>query len=254
MDGILVVDKPGGMTSHDVVLLVRRKFQEKKVGHTGILDPMATGVLILVLGKETKRANILIDQDKEYQGILRLGMETSTQDREGKVLSTRDPSGLKPDRVIEVLHSFKGEIEQIPPMVSSRRYQGQRLYELARKGIEVERLPKSVWIHDLKIDWIHLPFVSFRLTCSKGTYVRTLCHDVGNRLEVGGHLYALQRLKSGPFTMEQTVGWNELNQMSREDVRARLLNFDSMRKQGILSLGKRDIEENDFLDEPSWLR
>jgi tRNA pseudouridine55 synthase len=150
MDGILVVDKPKGITSHDVVLFVRRRFGEKKVGHTGILDPMATGVLVLVLGRETKRANILIDQDKEYQAILRFGIETSTQDREGKIIARKDVTNIQKAKVIDVLNSFRGEISQIPPMVSSRRYQGKRLYDLARQGIEVERKPKDIWIRDLK--------------------------------------------------------------------------------------------------------
>ncbi|MBI1883708.1 MAG: tRNA pseudouridine(55) synthase TruB [Chlamydiae bacterium] len=225
MDGLLVVDKPAGMTSHDVVLFVRRKFSEKKVGHTGILDPMATGVLILVLGKATKRANVLIDQDKEYQAILCLGAQTSTQDREGKVLSTADSSHLKEEEVIRVIHSFRGEIQQIPPMVSSRRYQGERLYELARRGIEVVREPKTVWIHELEVDWIRLPFVSFRVRCSKGTYIRTLCHDIGNILKVGGFLHALQRLKSGTFSIGEALSWQELQEMTREDLRRRLLKF-----------------------------
>jgi tRNA pseudouridine55 synthase len=225
MDGILVVDKPKGITSHDVVLFVRRRFGEKKVGHTGILDPMATGVLILVLGRETRRANLLIDQDKEYQAILRLGVETSTQDREGKIISRKDTQHIQKDSVLEVLYSFRGQISQIPPMVSSRRYQGKRLYELARHGIEVERQPKNVWIYDLKVEWVHLPFVSFRLSCSKGTYVRTLCHDVGNVLGVGGHLYALQRTRSGSFALEDAVSWPGLSCMDHQDLKRNVLKY-----------------------------
>lgn len=232
MDGILVVDKPAGITSHDVVLFVRRKFGIKKVGHTGILDPMATGVLILLLGRETKRANIFIDQEKAYQAVLGLGAQTSTQDREGKILSQADASHLQPDRVLEVLNAFRGEMSQIPPMVSSRRYQGQRLYELARKGIEVEREPKKVWIYDLKIEWIHIPFVSFCVICSKGTYVRTLCHDAGNILGVGGFLHALQRIRSGPFLLKDAVIWPQLAEMSKEDLKNKLLSYESVKRLG----------------------
>jgi len=243
MDGILVVDKPKGITSHDVVLFVRRRFGEKKVGHTGILDPMATGVLVLVLGRETKRANILIDQDKEYQAILRFGIETSTQDREGKIIARKEVSNIQEDKAMEVLHSFRGEISQIPPMVSSRRYQGKRLYELARQGIEVERKPKNIWIRDLKVEWIHLPFISFRLTCSKGTYVRTLCHDVGNILGVGGHLYALQRTRSGPFLLTHAVSWPELSCMSYQDFKKKTLRYEPIRNSsGIDSDVNSDVK------------
>ncbi len=233
MDGILVVDKPAGITSHDVVLFVRQKFGISKVGHTGILDPMATGVLILLLGKETKRANVFIDQEKEYQAVLGLGSETSTQDREGKFLLKNDISHLRQDRVVEVLNAFKGEISQIPPMVSSRRFQGKRLYELARKGIEVEREPKKVWIYDLKIEWVRLPFISFRLACSKGTYVRTICHDAGKILGVGGYLYALQRTRSGPFSLQHAVMWPELGEMSRENLRTRLMRYEDVQKGNV---------------------
>lgn len=224
MDGILIVDKPKGLTSHDVVLFVRKRFQEKKVGHTGILDPMATGVLVLVLGKFTRLANTFIEQDKEYQAILQLGVETNTQDREGKITSEKDLGNLTAEKVREAFGKFKGEMDQIPPMVSSRRFQGKRLYELARNGIEVERPPKKIFIHRLTIDWIKLPFVSFSLVCSKGTYVRTISHDVGNMLGVGGSLFALQRTKSGLFHLNQAVSWPELNSLTQDEFKARVLN------------------------------
>lgn len=226
IDGILLVDKPSGMTSHDVVLFIRENFCIKKVGHTGILDPMATGVLVVVLGKETKRANVFIDQDKEYQGILRLGINTVTQDREGKIIEEKDTQHLKEKNILDVLNTFNGEILQIPPMVSSRRYQGKRLYELARKGIEVQRQPKKVSVSNFKVEWIKNPFVSFRLTCSKGTYVRTICYDAGQMLGVGGCLYALQRIRSGPFRIEKTIGWPELIALSREELKKRLFVFE----------------------------
>lgn len=231
MDGIVVVDKPQGMTSHDVVLFVRNRFGEKKVGHTGILDPMATGVLILVLGRETKQANVFINHDKEYQAVLCLGRETSTQDRDGKIIKESEVVGLQKDRVLEVLYTFKGEMNQIPPMVSSRRYQGKRLYEWARHGIEVDRQPKKVWIHDLQVEWIHIPFVSFRMACSKGTYVRTVCHDVGQILGCGGHLYALQRIRSGPFVLADAIPWPELSMMNREDLKKKLVSSYAYREE-----------------------
>jgi len=223
MDGILVVDKPKGLTSHDIVLFVRKRFGEKKVGHTGILDPMATGVLILVLGRCTRMANTFIEQDKEYQAILRLGIQTNTQDREGKIISQQDLGDLSVQKVREAFSMFAGEMDQIPPMVSSRRFQGKRLYELARNGIEVERPPKKIFIRELTIDWIKLPFVSFRLACSKGTYVRTISHDIGNILGVGGSLFALQRTRSGSFHLNQAVSWPELNSLSRDEFKTRVL-------------------------------
>ena len=229
IDGLLVVDKPKGMTSHDVVLFVRRRFQIAKVGHTGILDPMATGVLILVLGRETKRANLLIQQDKEYQGLLRLGIETSTQDREGKIISTIDTSHLREDEVASALLSLRGEIDQIPPMVSSRRFQGRRLYELARRGIEVPREPKKIRIYDITVDWIRIPWASFRLTCSKGTYVRTICHDIGKELKVGGSLFALQRVRSGPYSLVDAVSWTELNEMDFKELSRKVIASESVK-------------------------
>ena len=222
MDGLLNVNKPTGMTSHDVVLFVRRHFGIKKVGHTGILDPMATGVLVLVLGRATKIASVLIDQDKEYDAVMCLGTSTHTHDREGRVLKEEAFEGVKTKNIRDVIASFVGEIEQIPPMVSARRYRGKRLYELARKGIHVDREPKKVHIHEIHINWINMPHVSFRLRCSKGTYVRTFCNDVGEKLGIGAHLHSLERTKSGPFLLKDSVSWTELQTLNKDQLERRI--------------------------------
>ncbi|MDP3981190.1 MAG: tRNA pseudouridine(55) synthase TruB [Chlamydiota bacterium] len=223
MDGLLIVNKPPGMTSHDIVLFVRRKFAIKKVGHTGILDPMATGVLILVLGRATKITSVLIDQDKEYQAVMHLGITTHTQDKEGQIIEEKNIDSISLSDIKKAIMSFEGEIDQIPPMVSARRHQGKRLYELARKGIIVERTPKKINIHEIEIDWIKPPLVSFRVSCTKGTYVRTLCHDIGMLLGVGAHLHLLERTKSGPFSVKNAVSWENLQKMSIDDLRQNIL-------------------------------
>jgi len=199
--GVLLVDKPVEWTSHDVVNCVRRRFRVKKVGHCGTLDPNATGLLVVVLGKATKLSEKLSGQDKTYEGILRLGAETSTQDREGEVTATGDPAGVTQAAIEAAFDQFRGELSQIPPMVSAIKKDGKPLYKLARKGIEVEREPRQITIHELELLGVDIPDVRFRVRCSKGTYVRTLCADIGRLLGCGGHLYELRRLQSGRFDL-----------------------------------------------------
>ncbi len=230
MNGIIVVDKPSGMTSHDVVLFVRRRFRVKKVGHAGTLDPQATGVLVLMLGRATSLSNSLISDNKEYEGILRLGIRTDTSDGEGRVISKRDFSGLRDEVIKSAFDSFRGEIEQIPPMVSALKHKGRKLYELARRGIEVERKPRSITIYDINVDRIELPDVWFSMRCTKGTYVRKLADDIGEKLGCGGHLAGLRRTRSGRFSIEDAVSLDELRGFDDEAL-ARLLRLTSSASQ-----------------------
>jgi len=221
--GILLVDKPEAWTSHDVVNCVRRRFRIDKVGHCGTLDPNATGLLVVVLGRATKLAGRLSGQDKTYCGSMRLGVETSTQDREGEVTATRDVVGVTPERIEEVVSHFRGDLQQIPPMVSAVKKDGRPLYKLARKGIEVEREPRPVHISELSITGIELPFVHFRVVCSKGTYVRTLCADIGRELGCGAHLHALRRLASGRFSLDGAVTIDAIKSWEREQLFAHMI-------------------------------
>lgn len=214
--GILLVDKPEDWTSHDVVNFVRRRFRVRKVGHCGSLDPIATGLLVLVLGRATKIAARLTAQDKVYAGTMRLGVETFTQDRAGEVLATADTSAITPEDVRRVCAGFVGEIEQVPPMVSAIKKDGKPLYKLARKGEVVEREPRPVTIHSLTLGAIEIPDVVFETHCSKGTYVRTLCSDIGAQLGCGAHLLGLRRLRSGPFEIEQAYTIDAMRDWDRD--------------------------------------
>lgn len=204
MDGILVVNKPLGITSHDVVDIVRKKFNIRRVGHAGTLDPMATGVLVLLIGKATKLSNTFINDDKEYRATLFFGRRTDTQDSTGRVIEERPVNGLDIDDVKGALDAFLGEIEQVPPMVSAKKYKGEKLYQLARKGKSIERRPCRIRIHEIELLDFKLPEIVFRVRCSKGTYVRTLCEDIGRRLENPAHMSALARTRSGMFSLEQS--------------------------------------------------
>ncbi len=212
-NGVLLVDKPPAWTSHDVVKFVRR-FGFRKVGHCGTLDPSATGLLILVIGRATKLTNQLSGQDKVYEGTMELGTETFSQDSEGDVVATRDWSHVTPAMVQETCNDFVGPQEQIPPMVSAIKKDGRKLYDLARRGVVVERDPRPIVIHSLDVLTINLPDVAFQVRCSKGTYVRTLCADIGAALECGAFLKRLRRTASGRFdltgaqTMDAIKTWN----------------------------------------------
>lgn len=200
-DGILLVDKPPKLTSHDVVDKVRRHFGFKKVGHCGTLDPLATGLLILVLGKATKLSEKLLSDNKDYEGTLRLGITTDSQDADGKVTKTNEVPPLTEEQIRQTFGKFVGDIYQTPPMVSAIKQGGKPLYKLARKGIEVAREPRLVHIFEFRVTETALPDIKFLLRCSKGTYVRTLCDDIGNVLGCGGHLAQLRRIRSGSFSI-----------------------------------------------------
>jgi len=215
VSGVLLVDKPKDWTSFDVVNFVRSRFNVPKVGHCGTLDPAATGLLVLVLGKFTAYSAKLSGDDKCYEATLQLGLTTDSGDLEGEVLSRTDPSGITAEQIKECLASFVGEQMQMPPMVSAVKVGGQKLYELARKGIEVEREAKPITIFSIDITRLEPPFCDFTLHCSKGTYVRTLCEDAGKKLGCGGVLAALRRTRSGRFSLKDAVTVDELKSVDQ---------------------------------------
>lgn len=205
INGILLVDKPAGWTSHDVVNFVRRKFSIKKTGHCGTLDPFATGLLVLLLGKATKLQDEYMGHDKRYSGTIRLGVETDTQDCTGTAITRKPVPAFDVPQLESVAEGFLGAQTQLPPMFSAIKKDGQPLYKLARKGQEVERTPREIVIHDFRLTRISLPDIEFDVTCSKGTYVRTLAADFGARLGCGAHLAALRRLAVGELRVEDAV-------------------------------------------------
>jgi tRNA pseudouridine55 synthase len=209
ISGILNIDKPGGMTSHDVVAQVRRISGQRRVGHAGTLDPAATGVLVVCLGQATRVAEYLMASDKIYLAQICLGVSTDTHDAEGEVTATAEVD-VGEEEVRQALASFVGSIQQVPPMYSALKREGVPLYKLARQGLIVEREPRSVEIHDIELlDW-NPPLLTIRVKCSPGTYVRALARDLGQKLGCGAHLQSLTRLASGHFTLEEAVSLDEL--------------------------------------------
>ncbi|MGE4545721.1 MAG: tRNA pseudouridine(55) synthase TruB [Pedobacter sp.] len=217
MNGILIVDKPQGMTSHAVVGRVRRLFGLRKVGHAGTLDPLATGVLVVALGQATRILQFLMEENKVYRASLLLGKVTDTQDSEGQVLGTHETSHLCADEIRDVCMSMVGPIDQVPPMYSALKKDGVPLYKLARQGVEVARTARRVTIFSLQQLSVQSPCVTFDVSCSKGTYIRTLCHDIGAKLGCGAHLTSLRRLQSAPFTEADAVTLEEIEQAAPED-------------------------------------
>ena len=217
MDGFIVIDKPAGLTSHDIVARVRRILGQKKAGHTGTLDPFATGVLPVALGEGTKAIPFLDEAVKEYRATMVLGASTDTQDCTGRIEREGDWTGLSPETVSDVLNSFVGRGKQIPPMYSAVKQGGVPLYRLARKGCEVEREPRDIQIHSISIERMDLPSIDFTVSCSRGTYVRTLAHDMGDRLGCGAHLVELRRTLSGPFDLLRSVTLDELAGLQGRD-------------------------------------
>lgn len=218
MNGFLVIDKPQGVTSFDVVRSIRRALKVRRVGHCGTLDPMATGVLPVAIGEATRLVEFVMDGVKIYRGTLKLGETTDTQDAEGTILDRCAIDGIDRARIEGVIATLIGSIQQLPPMYSALKRDGVPLYELARKGIEVERSLRSIEIYRFEICSVDLPFVTFEVTCSKGTYVRTLAHDLGARLGCGAHLTALRRLKSGAFTEGEAIPLDRLRDGTPETV------------------------------------
>jgi tRNA pseudouridine55 synthase len=222
-DGVLLVDKAPGMTSHDVVALVRRRLQIKKVGHCGTLDPIATGLLLLTLGRGTKIQDLLMSEDKEYSGTMLLGQATDTQDSAGIVTEERPVGNFDEAMVRAAFDKYSGDFYQTPPMVSAIKQGGVPLYKLAREGKTVEREPRLVHVYRYSIDRLALPEIDFTVVCSKGFYVRTYAHDIGETLGCGAHLKNLRRVKSGRFSVEGAITVQELKEQEPVDILDRIL-------------------------------
>ncbi len=223
MNGVLIVDKPAGMTSHDVVRRLRRICGTRRVGHSGTLDPMATGLLLVAVGEGTRVIQFLVEGDKTYCATMRFGEETTTQDAEGEVTRRCPVDHLHEESVRQACQDLVGQLEQVPPMYSAVKVGGIPLHRLARQGIEIERRSRTVHVRRFDIKKLALPELVFEVECSKGTYVRTLCHDLGRRLESAGHLTALRRTRSGKFDIDEAVTLDWLEAASREQIGERLL-------------------------------
>jgi len=223
IEGILLVDKPRDHTSHDVVARLRGMLRMKKIGHAGTLDPMATGLLVILLGKATRLSQYLMSVDKEYEGTVELGKVTDSQDADGEVMETRPVPPLTEKDVAEAIRTFSGDQYQTPPMYSAIKQGGVPLYKMARRGVEVEREPRFIRVMSWDILKFESPRIDFRLRCTKGTYVRTLAHDLGQKLGCGGHLTALRRTSSGSLRVEQALTLDALEQLSLPEIERRLV-------------------------------
>ena len=213
MTGVVCINKPIGKSSHFAVAVIRRITKIKKVGHTGTLDPLATGVLPVCIGREaTKLSQLIMDSDKEYRAVLKLGISTTTQDSEGEILSQKEVN-VTNEQIEKAVGSFVGEQEQIPPMYSAIKIDGKKLYELARKGVEVERKPRIVTINYINILNINGDEVEMVIGCTKGTYIRTLCNDIGDALGCGGFMKSLVRTKCGGFSIENSITLEEFEEL-----------------------------------------
>ncbi len=225
MDGIVIVDKPQGWTSQDVTARLRRVFGTRRIGHGGTLDPMATGVLPVFVGRATRAVEFFEHAEKTYETVLRLGITTDTEDRTGTVLSERDVSFTE-GQLQEALEAFRGEIRQVPPMYSALKVNGQKLCDLARKGKTVERQPRPVTIHELTLVERGENTLRLRVRCSKGTYIRTLCKDIGETLDCGGCMDSLLRISAGEYTISEAVPLQTL--LDTEEPEAYLRGVDTM--------------------------
>ncbi|HEX8295260.1 MAG TPA: tRNA pseudouridine(55) synthase TruB [Chthoniobacteraceae bacterium] len=228
LDGVLLVDKASGMTSHDVVAIVRRRLGTKKVGHCGTLDPLATGLLIIVLGRGTKIQDLLMSEDKEYVGTMTLGAMTDSQDADGQITETRPVPELSREQINAAFAKFHGDFYQMPPMVSAIKKDGVPLYKLARQGKTVEREPRFVHVYAHEIQEVRLPEIDFRVMCSKGFYVRTYAFDIGNELGCGAHLKNLRRTKSGKFTLEHSVTVHDIQTLDAATIGQRILSLPTV--------------------------
>jgi tRNA pseudouridine55 synthase len=217
VDGLLIVDKPEGITSLEVVREVKRRLGVTKAGHIGTLDPFATGVLPIAINEGTKLVPFIEEVSKEYEAVLKMGEETTTDDLNGKVISRRSWEQVSPERIHTAFRSFLGKIRQIPPMYSAVKMNGKPLYRLARKGIEIERKERDVEIFNIHIEEVQPPKVRFSVSCSKGTYIRSLAKDIGKKIGCGAHLTQLRRGRSGPFTLEKAISWERLKNLSRTE-------------------------------------
>lgn len=224
-DGALLVDKPVGPTSHDVVALIRRQFQFRKVGHCGTLDPNATGLLIIVLGRGTKLSEKLMADDKVYEGSLKFGESTDSYDADGTLTASLPVPPLTLDQLNEQAATFVGDQMQLPPMVSAIKKDGVPLYKLARKGIEVERAPRLIHVYSFRFSTYTEPFAYFRIACTKGTYVRTITHDLGQKIGCGAHLATLRRITSGRFDVANALPLDQILALPTPDLQQRIIPF-----------------------------
>jgi tRNA pseudouridine55 synthase len=232
-DGVLLIDKAPAMTSHDVVAIVRSRLDIQKVGHCGTLDPFATGLLLIVVGKGTKIQDLLMSEDKEYVGTMKLGEVTNTQDRDGQIIETRDLDGIGMSGIVAAFEKYHGDFYQMPPMVSAIKKDGVPLYKLAREGKVVEREPRFVHVYAHEIKEVRLPLIDFRVICSKGFYVRTYAHDIGQELGCGAHLSALRRTKSGRFEANGALTIEDLKTKPKEEIVGRIVSLpDISRMRG----------------------
>jgi tRNA pseudouridine55 synthase len=222
MDGILIVDKPQGFTSHDVVAFIRKRFNLKKVGHAGTLDPMATGVLVILIGKYTKHSNQFLNDNKEYDATMTLGATTDTGDAWGKISHCDTAIKITEKDIKDTFGKFLGPIEQAVPSYSAKKIKGKKLYELARKGIELKLEPKNIIIHSIEITDIRMPEISFKVNCSKGTYIRQLCVDIGTALGCGAYLSRLCRTASGNIKVSEAISIEGLKALDTQSLKERL--------------------------------
>jgi tRNA pseudouridine55 synthase len=223
-EGILLVDKPSGITSHDIVDRLRRKLKMKKIGHAGTLDPLATGLMIMLIGKATKVSQFLISLDKAYEGTFKLGVETDSQDSDGEVVETKNlPENLSEEMIGDAMKEFLGDQYQTPPMFSAKKINGVPLYKMARKGKTVEREPRVIRINELSLQGWDSPEGRFFMDCSKGTYVRTVFHDLGQKLDCGGHLTSLRRTKINDFSIEGVPTLEEIETMGTGEFQSLLI-------------------------------
>ena len=223
LDGILLVDKPGDHTSHDVVARLRGKLKMKRIGHAGTLDPMATGLLIMLVGKATRVSQYLTNLDKEYEGTVELGKVTDTQDADGEMRETRPVPPLTEDELKEAIKGFLGDQYQMPPMYSAIKINGVPLYKSARKGEDIVREPRFIRVMNWEETKFGLPRFDFRLRCTKGTYVRTLAHDLGQKLGCGAHLAALRRTATDKFNVAQALTLDQIMAMSLTEIEQKLI-------------------------------
>jgi len=219
MNLIINLNKPKGITSHDAIVKVKKIFNAKKAGHTGTLDPIATGVLLVCINKATRLSSYFSPLDKEYKAVMKLGEVTDTQDADGTVIEKSNRIEVNETLIRNTLKSFEGEILQNPPMFSALKYRGKPLYKYAKKGVNITLEPRKTYIHHIELLDIAIPFIGFRVVCSKGTYIRTLCHDMGRKLGTGAHLFELERTVVGPFRVSNSLSIEDLFDIAHHPIR-----------------------------------
>jgi tRNA pseudouridine55 synthase len=237
MDGAVLIDKPAGPTSHDVVDAIRRAFRLEKVGHCGTLDPNATGLLIIVLGKGTKLSEKLMSDDKVYEGTIKFGETTDSYDADGELVSSLPVPPMTLEELNEGAATFQGDQMQMPPMVSAVKIKGVPLYKMARKGIEVERKPRLIHVYHFLFSRYEEPIGFFRVACTKGTYVRALAHELGQKLGTGAHLATLRRVVSGKFNVQDALPFEDALKLSSSDFQQRVIPFLKLAAQASLPAG-----------------